>query len=205
MDVSSPLSDEAPAVVFPPAAASAAAAHRNSEPRAPEKGVSFALPSTGEDDTVPSSAVELDNQQKVSCRDASAPPPAPPPPPFHATLSLLHFCLLLQRQQEFMKLNRKERVVEEVKLAIKPYYAKGKINKEQYKEIMRKAVPKICHSRSGDINPNRIRSYIESYVSKIRQAVKYEHKKQEPTSQSQDKAARKPTKQRHSKKPQKAK
>lgn len=43
-----------------------------------------------------------------------------------------------------MKQNRKERVVEEVKLAIKPFYAKGKINKEQYKEIMRKAVPKVC-------------------------------------------------------------
>ena len=48
-----------------------------------------------------------------------------------------------QKQQEMMKQNRKERVVEEVKLAIKPYYAKGKINKEQYKEIMRKAVPKV--------------------------------------------------------------
>ena len=41
------------------------------------------------------------------------------------------------------KLNHRERVVEEVKLAIKPYYAKGKIDKDDYKEIMRKAVPKV--------------------------------------------------------------
>ncbi len=48
------------------------------------------------------------------------------------------FCLQLMK-----KLNRQERVVEEVKLAIKPYYNKGKINKDEYKEIMRKAVPKV--------------------------------------------------------------
>ena len=41
------------------------------------------------------------------------------------------------------KLNRQERVVEEVKLGIKPHYASGKINKSEYKEILRKAVPKV--------------------------------------------------------------
>ena len=45
--------------------------------------------------------------------------------------------------QYLRKLNRQERVVEEVKLAIKPYYAKGRINKDEYKDIMRKAVPKV--------------------------------------------------------------
>ena len=45
--------------------------------------------------------------------------------------------------QFIKKLNRQERVVEEVKLAIKPHYSKGKIDKEEYKEIMRKAVPKV--------------------------------------------------------------
>ena len=44
------------------------------------------------------------------------------------------------------KLNRQERVVEEVKLAIKPHYSKGKIDKNEYKEIMRKAVPKVAHN-----------------------------------------------------------
>ncbi len=41
------------------------------------------------------------------------------------------------------KLNHQERVVEEVKLAIKPHYSAGKINKEEYKEVLRKAVPKV--------------------------------------------------------------
>ena len=52
-------------------------------------------------------------------------------------------CLCLQYLR---KLNRQERVVEEVKLAIKPYYAKGRINKDEYKDIMRKAVPKVTSS-----------------------------------------------------------
>ena len=33
--------------------------------------------------------------------------------------------------------------MEEVKLAIKPFYAKGQISKDEYKDIMRKAVPKV--------------------------------------------------------------
>ena len=45
-------------------------------------------------------------------------------------------------------MNRQERVVEEVKLAIKPYYAKGKIDKEDYKDIMRKAVPRVRINQS---------------------------------------------------------
>lgn len=36
-----------------------------------------------------------------------------------------------------------ERAVEEVKLAIKPFYQKRDINKEEYKEILRKAVQKV--------------------------------------------------------------
>jgi hypothetical protein len=42
-----------------------------------------------------------------------------------------------------MKMKRQERVIEEVKLVIKPYYSKRTINKDQYKEILRKAVPKV--------------------------------------------------------------
>ena len=37
--------------------------------------------------------------------------------------------------------------MEEVKQALKPHYAKHKINKDDYKEIMRKAVPKVRHRR----------------------------------------------------------
>ena len=41
------------------------------------------------------------------------------------------------------KLNRQERVVEEVKLVLKPRFNKKQITKEDYKEIMRRAVPKV--------------------------------------------------------------
>ncbi|CAO1391967.1 unnamed protein product [Diamesa serratosioi] len=64
------------------------------------------------------------------------------------------------------KLKRQERVVEEVKLVIKPYYSKKTINKDQYKEILRKAVPKICHSK--EINPKKIKGLIDAYVKKFR-------------------------------------
>ena len=41
------------------------------------------------------------------------------------------------------KVQRQERVVEEVKMVMKPAYNHKKINKDQYKEILRKAVPKV--------------------------------------------------------------
>lgn len=41
------------------------------------------------------------------------------------------------------KLNRQERVVEEVKLALKPYYKTRDVTKEEYKDILRKSVPKV--------------------------------------------------------------
>ena len=45
--------------------------------------------------------------------------------------------------QKLQKLQFQERVIEEVKMAVKPYYAAKKITKEQYKLILRKAVPKV--------------------------------------------------------------
>ncbi|KAG1663201.1 PHD and RING finger domain-containing protein 1 [Nymphon striatum] len=75
----------------------------------------------------------------------------------------------MQVKEKFLKkLNRQERVVEEVKLALKPYYHKRDISKDDYKEIMRKAVPKICHNKSGEINPVRIKSLIEGYAKRCR-------------------------------------
>lgn len=44
------------------------------------------------------------------------------------------------------KLHTQERAVEEVKLAIKPYYQRKDINKEEYKDILRKAVHKVSVS-----------------------------------------------------------
>ncbi|KAM8703531.1 hypothetical protein ACLKA7_008194 [Drosophila subpalustris] len=74
-----------------------------------------------------------------------------------------------QNNDRFMtKLNRQERVVEEVKLVLKPHFNKKVITKEDYKDIMRRAVPKICHSRSGEINPHKIKNLIDAYVKKFR-------------------------------------
>lgn len=70
------------------------------------------------------------------------------------------------------KLNRQERVVEEVKLVLKPHYNKKHINKDEYKDILRRAVPKICHNKSGEINPQKIQNLIEAYVRKIRHSKK---------------------------------
>ncbi|MEQ2271649.1 PHD and RING finger domain-containing protein 1 [Xenotaenia resolanae] len=70
-----------------------------------------------------------------------------------------------------------ERAVEEVKLAIKPFYQKRDINKDEYKEILRKAVQKVCHSKSGEINPVKVGNLIKAYVEKYKHARK--HKKGE--------------------------
>ncbi|ODM95129.1 PHD and RING finger domain-containing protein 1 [Orchesella cincta] len=70
------------------------------------------------------------------------------------------------------KLNRQERVVEEVKLCLKPHYIKKHVTKDEYKEILRRAVPKVCHSKTGEINPNKIRELIEAYVRKFRHSRK---------------------------------
>jgi hypothetical protein len=51
--------------------------------------------------------------------------------------------------QYLKKLHLQERVVEEVKMAIKPFYSGKKINKDQYKDILRKAVPKVIHNTSS--------------------------------------------------------
>lgn len=45
--------------------------------------------------------------------------------------------------QFLRKLNRQERVIEEVKLVLKPHYNKKHVTKDEYKDIMRKAVPKV--------------------------------------------------------------
>ncbi|KAF0295452.1 PHD and RING finger domain-containing protein 1 [Amphibalanus amphitrite] len=88
-------------------------------------------------DDVPNSAVELMVKEKVG-RDG-----------------LLGVAGVFLR-----KLNRQERVVEEVKMVLKPYYHQRDITKEQYKHILGKSVNKICHNKSGDINPTKIQSLV---------------------------------------------
>lgn len=80
------------------------------------------------------------------------------------------------KNEEYMKkLHMQERAVEEVKFAIKPFYQKREITKEEYKSILRKAVQKICHSKSGEINPMKVANLVKAYVEKYKHMRK--HKK----------------------------
>lgn len=52
--------------------------------------------------------------------------------------------------------------MEEVKLAIKPYYQRKDINKDEYKDILRKAVHKVSLSAH---TPNEHQSHTPVYLS----------------------------------------
>jgi hypothetical protein len=45
--------------------------------------------------------------------------------------------------QFLIKVQRQERAVEEIKMVLKPHYNRKKIDKDAYKEILRKCVPKV--------------------------------------------------------------
>ncbi|CAG0897493.1 unnamed protein product [Darwinula stevensoni] len=78
------------------------------------------------------------------------------------------------KQKYLKKVNRQERVVEEVKVVLKPFYTRREVDKEMYKEVLRKCVPKICHNKSGEINPMKIRMLVEGYVAKVKHQRKKE-------------------------------
>ncbi|XP_075282179.1 PHD and RING finger domain-containing protein 1 isoform X2 [Opisthocomus hoazin] len=86
------------------------------------------------------------------------------------------------KNEEYMKkLHMQERAVEEVKLAIKPFYQKREITKEEYKNILRKAVQKICHSKSGEINPVKVANLVKAYVEKYKHMRKHKKSNGEDT------------------------
>ncbi|XP_060705577.1 uncharacterized protein scaf1 isoform X1 [Hemiscyllium ocellatum] len=87
------------------------------------------------------------------------------------------------------KLHTQERAVEEVKLAIKPFYQKKEINKDDYKDILRKAVHKICHSKSGEINPVKVANLVKAYVEKYKYARRHSKRPEEGGRQSNGKEA----------------
>jgi len=70
------------------------------------------------------------------------------------------------KEKFLKKVQKQDRIVEEVKLVLKPAYNQRKITKEAYKEILRKAVPKICHSKHGEINPSKIEKLVSGYIKK---------------------------------------
>ncbi|XP_019747342.1 protein SCAF11 isoform X2 [Hippocampus comes] len=65
-----------------------------------------------------------------------------------------------------------EKAINEVKTAIKPYYQKKEITKDEYKEIVRKAVEKVCHSKSGEVNSSKVANLVKAYVDKYKHARK---------------------------------
>ncbi|XP_066526047.1 PHD and RING finger domain-containing protein 1 isoform X2 [Hoplias malabaricus] len=78
-----------------------------------------------------------------------------------------------QKDKYMQKLHMQERAIEEVKLAIKPFYQKRDITKEEYKEILKKAVQKVCHSKSGEINPVKVANLVKAYVEKYKYIRKH--------------------------------
>ena len=54
------------------------------------------------------------------------------------------FCLFVFFFQGIARLQRHQQIVDEVKLALKPFYRQGKITKDDYKLIMKKSVEKVC-------------------------------------------------------------
>ncbi|XP_027714764.1 protein SCAF11 isoform X1 [Vombatus ursinus] len=82
------------------------------------------------------------------------------------------------------KLQIQEKAAQEVKLAIKPFYQNKDITKEEYKEIVRKAVDKVCHSKSGEVNSAKVANLVKAYVDKYKHSRKGSQKKnpEEPAS-----------------------
>lgn len=76
------------------------------------------------------------------------------------------------KEKFLKKVQRQERIVEEIKTVLKPHYNRKRINKDDYKEILRKCVPKVCHSKKGDINPTKIQKLVKGYVRKYHHSRK---------------------------------
>uniref|UniRef100_A0A4W5KPG6 SFR19-like C-terminal domain-containing protein n=1 Tax=Hucho hucho TaxID=62062 RepID=A0A4W5KPG6_9TELE len=122
------------------------------------------------------------SQHAPSSSSSSQVPPSPGPTPaqfiLHSALPLvgctktlpshLHPGMSMGGGCYLKKLHTQERAVEEVKLAIKPYYQRKDINKDDYKDILRKAVHKICHSRKGEINPVKVSNLVKLYVQRYK-------------------------------------
>lgn len=76
------------------------------------------------------------------------------------------------KEKFLKKVQRQERIVEEIKTVLKPHYNRKRITKEDYKDILRKCVPKVCHSKKGDINPTKIQKLVKGYVRKYHHSRK---------------------------------
>lgn len=70
------------------------------------------------------------------------------------------------------KVQIQERAAQEVKGAIKPYYQNKDITKDEYKEIVKKAVDKVCHSKSGEVDSAKVANLVKAYVDKYKHSRK---------------------------------
>jgi len=50
-----------------------------------------------------------------------------------------------------------------MKSALKPYFAKRLINKEEYKEIMKRGVSKLS-ATAGSLKPEKVEKFVKQYV-----------------------------------------
>uniref|UniRef100_A0A672QZ24 SFR19-like C-terminal domain-containing protein n=1 Tax=Sinocyclocheilus grahami TaxID=75366 RepID=A0A672QZ24_SINGR len=147
----------------------------------------------------PSSSSSVSSQ--VPPPPSHAPPPGPTPAQFilHSSVPLVgctktpppHFLpgLSMGGGCYLKKLHTQERAVEEVKLAIKPYYQRKDINKDEYKDILRKAVHKICHSRTGEINPVKVSNLVKLYVQRYKYFRKHGRKMDEEEKEDRESAS----------------
>ncbi|XP_067931402.1 PHD and RING finger domain-containing protein 1-like [Watersipora subatra] len=73
----------------------------------------------------------------------------------------------LSNKQLMAKMVGKERIADEIKIVLKPFYCSGKIDKDEYKQIMRNCVTKIYQKSQGKVNPMKVREFVEKYVGTV--------------------------------------
>lgn len=72
-----------------------------------------------------------------------------------------------QRKLGIARLQRNQQIVDEVKLALKPFYRRGEITKDDYKLIMKKSVEKIKES-SSSVDRDRVGRLVKKYIQKVK-------------------------------------
>ncbi|XP_068673363.1 uncharacterized protein [Montipora foliosa] len=72
-----------------------------------------------------------------------------------------------QRKLGIARLQRQQQIVDEVKLALKPFFRRGEVSKDDYKLIMKKSVEKIKES-SSSVDRERVVRLVKKYIKKIK-------------------------------------
>ncbi|KAM9327696.1 LOW QUALITY PROTEIN: protein SCAF11-like [Pholidichthys leucotaenia] len=109
----------------------------------------------------------------ISTKDVTVAMTQGPPAPTQAPSSTTQPSQHNKAQADSSKKEKQiqEKAISEVKTAIKPYY-QNEITKEEYKEIVCKAVEKVCLSKSGEVNSSKVANLVKVYVNKYKHACK---------------------------------